>query len=68
MRIGIFVTSLEATSDLTGQVKMAAAPEKDGFDSFWVPQVSGEARHKRGLGKVRAMEAGWPKRPASLAT
>ena len=41
MRIGIFIGVVGSASSLDGQIEQIAEAERDGFDSYWSPQVAG---------------------------
>ena len=41
MLIGIFISSVGSASSFEGQIQQVVAAESDGFDSFWIAQISG---------------------------
>ncbi len=41
MRIGVFFGTIGSAQDLEGLVQQVVAAERDGFESFWAPQVMG---------------------------
>ena len=76
MRIGIFIGVAGSSPTLEGLVQQAVDVEKDGFDSFWTPQVAGvDALTLLALagGRTERIELGtavvptYPRHPMALA-
>ena len=76
MRIGLFVGALELMRDVAERLHRISAAERDGFDSYWLPQhfgadmltviaMAGMQTHRIELGT--AVVATYPRHPVVLA-